>query len=380
MKWKSVIGQDTVQEILQRCIVQGRIPQAVLLSGNDGFGTMALAIEFARTVNCSQPVVEGQSIAPCGTCQSCTQARSMQHPNISIVSALPTGKLEGADELRKEWIEGLYDLARELGQNGYAPTRMDNANEIRIVQIRELNRQLSLSMTQRGRRVAIIANAEDMNVSTANAFLKTLEEPHGDTTIIMTTSRRDRLLQTIISRCQVITVPALDEATITDALMQRGNHDRSEAQIAASLSQGDFIVAEAFLSEDVRSIRDGAVDLLRTALRGKEMRPALTAAVHEVTGTRDRARCVAVCNALLLWLRDAYALVAGGSSARILNADQQEPLERFASSFAAADFNAAYQSLERAVSDIDRFVPPSIVMLTTMMELRTNFLQGRSRS
>jgi DNA polymerase-3 subunit delta' len=380
MHWSSVIGQPSVQQILQRCIVQGRIPQAMLMCGNDGFGTMALALEFARTVNCRAPVIDGESVAPCGQCQSCTQARSMQHPNILLVSAIPTGKLEGADELRKEWIDGLYDLARELGRNPYGPTRMEGANEIRAVQIRELNRQLSLSMIQQGRRVAIVANADDMNVSTANAFLKTLEEPHADTTIIMTTSRRDRLLPTIISRCQVITVPALDESTIVEALVVRGNHDHTEAQIAASLSQGDYSSAEAYLSEDVRGIRDGGVDLLRTALRGKEMRPTLVAAVAEIAGSRDRARCQAVCNALLLWLRDAYAIATGGSAVSILNVDQREPLERFAVSFAAADFDVAYRSIERAAADIDRFVPPQIVLLTMMMELRTTFLRARQRT
>jgi len=380
MHWSSVIGQSSVEQILQRCIVQGRIPQAMLMCGNDGFGTMALALEFARTVNCQAPLIEAESIAPCGQCQSCTQARSMQHPNILLISAIPTGKLDGAEELRKEWIDGLYDLARELGRNPYAPTRMEGANEIRAVQIRELNRQLSLSMIQQGRRVAIVANADDMNVSTANAFLKTLEEPHADTTIIMTTARRDRLLPTIISRCQVITVPALDESTIVEALVVRGNHDHTEAQIAASLSQGDYCAAEAYLSDDVRSIRDGAVDLLRTALRGKEMRPALVAAVAAIAATRDRARCQAVCNALLLWLRDAYAIATGGPAVSILNVDQREPLERFAASFAAANFDLAYRSIERAAADIDRFVPPQIVLLTMMMELRTTFLQARTRS
>ncbi|MEY3386308.1 MAG: hypothetical protein RIR53_1119 [Bacteroidota bacterium] len=377
MQWSGIIGQHAVQEILQRCVVQNRIPQALLLCGQDGFGTMALAIEFARVVNCYQPTVERHAVAACGECQSCLQARSLQHPNISLISAIPPGKLDGSDELRKEWIDGLYDLARELAHNGYSPSRMEGANEIRTVQIRELSRQLSLSMTQRGRRVAIIANAEDMNVSTANAFLKTLEEPHADTTIILTSARPDRLLATIISRCQVITVPALDETTLSTALMERGNHGREDAQIAASLAQGDYIAAEAFLADDVRQIRDAAVDLLRTALRGKDFRPALTAAVHELIGQRDRQRATAVASALLLWLRDAYTIVQAGSAAALLNADQREPLERFATTFARADFDAAYRVVERAVADVDRFMPTQLVMLTSLMELRTIFLQAR---
>ncbi|MBU3698457.1 MAG: hypothetical protein FGM33_00390 [Candidatus Kapabacteria bacterium] len=377
MQWPGIIGQYAVQEILQRCIAQNRIPQAMLLVGQDGFGTMALAIEFARVVNCYRPVIDGHSVTACGECQSCNQARSLQHPNISIISAIPTGKLDGADELRKEWIDGLYQLARQLAHDGYSPTRMEGANEIRTVQIRELTRQLSLSMTQRGRRVAIIANAEDMNVSTANAFLKTLEEPHADTTIILTCARPDRLLATIISRCQVITVPALDETTLSRALTERGNHQPEEALISASLAQGDYIAAEAFLADDVRQIRDAAVDLLRTALRGKDFRPSLTAAVHDLIGQRDRQRSTAVASALLLWLRDAYSIIQAGSAVQLLNADQREPLERFASTFARADFDAAYRVIERAVADVERFMPTQLVMLTSMMELRTIFLQAR---
>ena len=58
MQWPGIIGQHAVQEILQRCIAQQRIPQALLLVGNDGFGTMELAIEFDRTVNCYSPVID----------------------------------------------------------------------------------------------------------------------------------------------------------------------------------------------------------------------------------------------------------------------------------------------------------------------------------
>src|SRR5512137_2131223 len=85
--WPMVIGQHRVKELLRRAFESHRIPHAYLFTGPDGVGKDAMAIELARTLNC-----EHLDRAPCGACGSCTKMTTLQHPNLILVVALPTGK------------------------------------------------------------------------------------------------------------------------------------------------------------------------------------------------------------------------------------------------------------------------------------------------
>ncbi|RPI65137.1 MAG: hypothetical protein EHM43_13035, partial [Ignavibacteriae bacterium] len=233
MAWEQVIGQERVQLMLQRAIVRDRVPQSLLLTGEDGAGTLAIAIAFARVVNCEQPVVSGDRIDACGTCHACKQNHSLQHPNVRFVISYPSGKAETDDELPKEVVEELKEAIQTVAADPYVPFQLTNATQIRIGQIRDLKRSLALSSAQNGRRVVIIHHADEMKVESANAFLKTLEEPHENVTLILTTAHPERLLQTIVSRCQEVVVPPLDDDQIISALVSGGWCTHDEAVLLA---------------------------------------------------------------------------------------------------------------------------------------------------
>ncbi|MBC8124486.1 MAG: hypothetical protein H7X70_02020 [Candidatus Kapabacteria bacterium] len=380
MKWNSIIGQDRLQRMLQRCILDDRIPQALLLTGFEGAGTVALALAFARTVNCEQPVRTSDTIAPCEQCHACKQSISLQHPNISIVTALPPKKKgETQDVPKDEVIAELQGAIHSLALDPYTSLRLANATTIRIAQIRELKRTLSLSAAQSGRRVVIILNADEMNVEAANSFLKTLEEPNNNVTIILTTERQEALLQTIVSRCQELVVPPLDDADIVHALVDRGHCDEDEALIIAPFAQGNLHKAIDYLSDDIRALRETAVDLLRTALKGKDYRNALADAVQEASESRSKSQADAILSLLALWLRDAYVIALAGDGAPIVNIDHRPALERFAAAFGGADFPAVLQAIELAHRDLARNVSISLVLLTTMLDIRRVFAATRHK-
>lgn len=379
MNWNTIIGQERIQGMLQRCILSDRIPQALLLAGQEGAGTVALALALARTVNCSHPVATADTIAPCETCQACIQSAILQHPNISLVSALPTPKKDGEESLKDEVIDEIRERTRELSTDPYGSFRISNATQIRIGQIRELKRSLSLSQIQTGRRVVIIINAEEMRVEAANAFLKTLEEPHDNVTIILTTSRPEMLLQTIVSRCQEMTIPPLDDEDIVHALVSRELCSREEAMIIAPFAQGNLQKAIDHLSDDVRALRETSIDLLRIALKGKEYRNQLLDAVAEAVDSKNRARAEAILSMIAQWLRDAHAIALTGDGAPIVNADQRVALERFAAAFGTADFPAVLSVLERASRDISRNVSIHLILITALLEMRKIFAVTRMK-
>ena len=377
MRWSSILGQERVAQMLQRCIVEHRVPQALLLTGREGAGTIALALAFARTVNCRTPHLSNHGVAPCEACSSCIQSASLQHTNIKLIMALPAGKADTEEDVADDVLESLRDIIGAVAEDPYTRVRLPNASMIRIGQIREVKRMLSLSAAQEGRRVVIIVNAEEMNVEASNAFLKTLEEPHDDVTIIMTTSRPERLLQTIVSRCQELIVPPLSDEIVIKTLVARGLCSEDEASLVAPFAEGDIQRAADFVSEDVRTLRTSALALLRSALRGKDYRNALSDAAAEIGDERSKAKAEATLSLLAVWLRDAYALALGGPDVRLVNADDRSALEKFAAAFGSADLLSVITVIERAARDIQRNTSITLTLLTAMMDIRVIIARTR---
>jgi DNA polymerase III subunit delta' len=141
-----------------------RLPHALLISGVPGTGKTPFARHFAQLALCHRP----ESGQPCGGCSSCTQFRAGSHPDYRYVT-IPEDK-----------------------------------TVITIAQVRELIADLSLTSQHGGRKVALVEPADAMNAASANALLKTLEEPGAGTLLILVSARPARLPATIRSRCQML--------------------------------------------------------------------------------------------------------------------------------------------------------------------------------
>ena len=365
MAWESIIGQQAEVGRLQQAILNKRLPQALLITGDDGAGTLAMAIAFARVVNCEKGAIDA-----CGECRSCRQAATLQHPDIRIVVSLPSGKADVEEDLADAVLDELSDQLRAVAEDPYEPLALTNANVIRIAQIKELKRMLSLSSVQAGRRIVIIHHADEMNTESANAFLKTLEEPHSDVTIILTTQFPERLPATITSRCQEIFLPPLPDEEIVQYVMSHHGRTLVESELIAQFSDGSVTRARSFLAEDMQAERTEAIDLLRSALRSKDFRIGLVEAVQNSAEGRDRIRAARLLTLIALWIRDARSVASRGTADMIANVDQEEAVTRFANSFGTADLEAVLTVVERAVRDIKRNVSISLVLLTALLEIR----------
>lgn len=373
-----VIGHQTLRSRLSGMISDGRIPPAMLFVGADGSGTLALALYFARLANCSSPgtvATTGSGMyanysEACGICKSCVQAKTLQHPDVTIITALPSGRFDSEEDLPDEILDELSAQIRTIALDPYEPFGLHNAMQIRISQIRNLKKSLSLSSVQAGKRIVIVHHADDMNTEASNAFLKTLEEPHNDVTIILTTQNPVRLLPTIASRCQELFVPPLTESDVADYLIHHHNCSAEEARVVARFADGDITRARSFLTDDVKAERTEALNLLRAALKGQKYRVALAEAVQKSTEVKDQKRIIRLLQFLALWFRDTRLVDAGGTAEVVANIDQTDSLAKFSSSFGAADLAACLTSVERAVRDIRRNVSPPLVLLTTLVDIR----------
>lgn len=360
--------------MLQRSIVGNRIPHALLLTGPRGIGKAAIAIAFAKTVNCSNPIVTDTTYDACDVCPSCIRAAKLHHSNIQIVTATPAVKAGTAEEPASTVSEELLEVYESLAADPYVPTRIEQATQIRIGQIRTLKKSLALSAAEEGRRVVIILDAEDMTAEASNAFLKTLEEPHDNVSLLLCTSHRERLLPTIMSRCQELTCSPISDQLIARSLVEKGMCTEAEAVLIASFSEGSMSVAYSFVSEDMAQLREQAVDLLRQSLKGRGYRSAIVDSVQKNCDAKNRKGAVTMLSLMALWLRDAAVISASNETPNIVNGDQLEPLKKFVAAFPNANYSACVKALEQSATDIYRNVSVHLVFITALLRIRDSVI------
>ena len=189
------------QESLWQNLNQGRqkLHHAFLMHGRAGIGKYDFALSFSKALLCPNKDSSGHA---CNECSSCRWFSDESHPDFRLISP---EQESGNDE---ETI---------------APKKTKKKTQISVTQIRELSDFLSLSSHQTsGLRIVLINPAEALNLASANALLKMLEEPAPGVIFILVAHQLQRLLPTIISRCQKINMPVPDEAQALSWLKLQG--------------------------------------------------------------------------------------------------------------------------------------------------------------
>ncbi len=222
----------------------------LLLSGPGGHGKRHLARRLSQALLCEQPHADGQ---PCGQCAGCLLFRANQHPD--FVEIVTEQHWDDFVRLRTEGSDGGGDGA---GSGDSAATSSGGDREqkvsrdIRIVDIRKLERLTTLSAHRAGRRVVLIWPADEMTTEASNALLKTLEEPGQGLHFILVSAHAGKLLPTVRSRVRVQECPGADIKQARAWLVAQGV---AEPDIALGLSTGAPLKALA-LAADADSAGD----------------------------------------------------------------------------------------------------------------------------
>ncbi len=366
MGWDLLIDQPRVKKILEASIRSGRVAHAYLFTGPEGVGKFAAALELARAVNCDNP--DGGS---CGVCENCRHIASLQHPDVRLVFALPVGKNERAGDpplakLSDDEIGLIQEQIRLKAADPYRRMAVPRANAIKISSMREVRRESALSTFGRGRKVFIVIDADMMNEESSNALLKTLEEPAGDLLIILITSRGEKLLPTIVSRCQHIRFEPLQEEAIARALVDREKVGEAQAAAVASLANGSYTRALEYLHADLPGRRTEAVDFLRTAL-GKP-RDELLNEIDRIAAQSDKSEVEDMLRLMLSWLREAMRIAEGLPGAESPGDD--DSARRFARHYDGLDYAPVFGAIDRAISLINKNVYIPLILIDLAVQLR----------
>ncbi len=279
MALSDIIGQDRALRILRGAMRRGRVASAYLFAGEEGIGKRLTATAFAMALNCNEPV-DGDA---CGRCDSCRMIKAGTHPDFMTVEP-DRGEIRIA-QIRRD------DSAKNEAGEPYRSVE-------EVLQFRALEART---------RVVIIDDADTMNQNAANAFLKTLEEPPEDTTIILVSARPDVLPSTIRSRCLRLNFRPLSDA---DSAAVMGGDE------AVPLAMGRPGLG---VREDLIARRDSLMDSL-SAMRAAGGKPSWAS-------TAEAGEWI---DELSVLLRDLAVMRATGDGGLLVNRDIPEAMHRMA--------------------------------------------------
>jgi DNA polymerase-3 subunit delta' len=378
MSWNDIVGLEREKSILQKSILNNRVHNSYLFYGMNGIGKRAVAYEFAKALNCLSPIIdqENNKYEACGKCASCKQMSNLTHPNLHLIFSYPTGKSSESKsdnplgKLTEAQVEEIQNQMHLFSQNPYYNINITGANSIKIDQIREAKKKVTYSSTSHGKNVIIIMNAEEMTNEAANAFLKTLEEPNENTVIILTTSRKELLLQTILSRTQQLFFAQLSNEEIKQGLIKFNNYDESQANLIAILANGSFSKALEQASSGFIDIRSKLIDIFRIVLKKRNYRIDLLAKIDELIKTTDTKSLTNGLNLFEMWLRDAYSFSLFKNKLIIVNLDQIEIIERFTANFNNFDYLYTFDILEKSINYIKKSVNIQLILVNLFLGIR----------
>ncbi len=334
----SIVGHSAVLAALDRAVRDDSPAHAYVFSGPEGVGKRSVAIEFAAALNCTS---DGEK--PCGVCRACLDTLAGRHPDVEVVE--PGG------------------ICDEPEHRDHADSR-----DLRICQIRRLERVISLSPYNGGRRIAIVDAADTLRTEAANAFLKTLEEPPESTVIILLVEREERLPETVLSRCQKLTFQRLERGAIEGALEARGLA-ADEAERIASAANGRLgwalrAVEDASLLEE----RGRILETARRVAHGNRFERFAWAREAEGRGSDARERYLRELDLWETWWRDVLTTSVGGNEG-LINRDHEADLVAEGTLYSAAEIVVFLKSLLQTREYLQQNVDAQLALENLMLDL-----------
>ena len=294
MSWERVRGHDAVVKAFESAARRGRLAHAYLFAGLPGVGKRLFAVELAKALLCDAPP-DGR-LAACDRCPSCVQVEADTHPDY-VFAARPPDKHEWPIELMREVLHS-FALKSARGRG----------------------------------KVAVLDDADDFNEESANAFLKTLEEPPPRSVLLLLGTSPDRQLPTIVSRCQVVRFAPLPEPLVAELLRTQGVEDEATARRLAGLAGGSPGQAKALADPALWAFRRTFLDkLTATPPDSVGLAAAFVAFVEEAgkESAAQRERAGLVLRLVIDFLNDALRVQLGGEPRRA-EPGEQRALEELA--------------------------------------------------
>ena len=295
----NIQGQDNAIRYLVNSLKTERISDSYLFSGPRGVGRILTAKAFIMNLICSK----GSSGVACGVCSSCKRIDNLEHPDLLHI-------------------------------------KPEKNKVIKIDQIRQAKDKLYLKPFEANISVCLIEDAHMMTVKASNALLKVLEEPPGESMIILVSDKKENLLPTVISRCTEVRFRSLSISKTQSIVERIAKVSSREALFLAYFSQGSPGVSLEMIEEEVLEKREIAIGVLDEILSVKRLSCASWT-------SEKKDDLIETADMLVMILRD-IVMFREGSSDKMLDPDIR--FSKIYSFFEKYSVNHIYNVVEKLIS------------------------------
>lgn len=304
MDFCQIIGHEDIISFFKRSIESDRIGHAYILSGEEGSGKKMLAGCFAKTLQCREELTDC-----CNKCQSCQQADSGNHPDIIWLTHEKPNVIS-VDEVREQVVSSM--------------------------EIRPYSSKY---------KIYIIDEAEKMNVQAQNALLKTIEEPPAYGILILLTVSPERLLQTIRSRCILLSTKPVRERDIRDYLISTYGIGEKETELCVEYAAGNLGKAiRLATNEDYRNIVQSVISLEKN-IYDMDMEDIAEAIEHCSSWKMEIGEYL---DLMMVWYRDILVLKVTGKPDRIVFRDEYSVMKEQAKYLSFNELEDKARAIENA--------------------------------
>ena len=323
MLFSDIYGQDKQISVLQSTIKRDRVPHAYLFHGIKGIGKRTTAKILAKALNC-----RGEEDDSCDRCPSCLKIEHGNHPDVVFIEP-----------------EGVF---------------------IKIDAIRALQDQIKFRPFEGGKKVFIIVDADRMNDPSANALLKTLEEPNPSNLLILTTARVHKLPQTIISRCQKIRFNPVRPEVINSFLTDRMSMDEESARDIASSAGGSIGKALEIRKTSFLDFKNDVIKKLSIA-RSAPM------SLFFLAGNfgKDRDSALQRLDILRGWYRDMLVYRETHDVNKLFHRDVAGSTKKLSERMAGVDILESIKTISNAHDAIERNANRQLTLESMAFRLKT---------
>ena len=341
MNW-DIVGQEGAVALLRRAVEDaGRLSHAYLFVGPERVGRATTARRFAQALNCTS-----EDERPCGECRSCRLIAEGKHPDVELM--------------------GVGGVCEESEHRDHSA---DGSRDIRICQVRRLQRVVSRTPFEARYRVVIVDPADALTQEAANAFLKTLEEPPAQVVLVLVTAREEALRETVRSRCRRVAFFGVPRQAIETALRERCGAEAAAASRLARHAGGRLGWAVAALQDDRLLIdRERTVDDIESLVAGDYSERFAYAAE---LGARFGRNPQAVQATLGVW-RDWWLDVlrtAAGQEQLVATAERLDTLRSQASQYGVEGAVQALTALTDVRRHLEEHASPTLALEVMLLEL-----------
>jgi DNA polymerase III subunit delta' len=384
MLFSDIAGQTRTKAFLSQLAANGRTPHALLFLGPTGSGNLALALAFAQMLQCEKsggskaegdmagldlfgppPNPRPSNPQACGVCNACRKAEQWIHPDIHF--SFPTiGTNAVSTDFLKQWRAALKEspyldanawLQRIGAENKQGNINKDECNAIL--------KKLSLKVFEGRYKILILWLPEYLGKE-GNRLLKLIEEPPEQTIFLLVAENQDMILNTILSRCQLVKTDTLSDEEVTETLIEKKGTEASRARQIAFLSGGNL--AQAFYLADNPENDDAGLllDWLRKCWRGNGVELVQWTDGFAKLGRENQKQFL---HYGLHFLREMLALMMTGNQALRLQPDALQTAQNMAKVLDFEKIAKVSELLNDNVYYIERNANPKILFLDTSIRL-----------